>query len=143
MHSETAALTILHVATGVFFLTTGARKCFIPGVRQQVCNLFDSHGVPKPVQFMVIGGEFFGGIALLLGFLTQFASAGLLVIMAGAYLLDTWPNVHSEARAARWTWHKLLSKALCTPEAQLIVVLLGLLFMGAGRISLDYALRLP
>lgn len=140
-------LGLLHIATGVFFTTTGARKCFMADVRANVCRLFDSHKVPKAAQYAVIAGEFLGGLGLLTGTLTRLASLGLLVILIGAYVMDTWPGVKGKQAPGSYvrggpndTWHawtKLLSNALCTPEAQLIVITATLALTGAGAFSLD------
>ena len=130
-----AGLAVLHVATGLFFVTSGARKCFIPDVRAKVCGLFDRHGVPKPLQWMVMGGEFFGGLGLLFGCLTRGAALGLLIIMMGAYLMDTYPEVKAKQTGSK---SQFLSNCLCTPEAQLIFILTAILLMGAGAFSLDY-----
>jgi putative oxidoreductase len=136
MDAANIGLAVLHVATGVFFTVTGARKLAVPEVRQKVMGLFDSLHVPKPVQYAVMAGEFFGGLGLLFGCLTQAAAAGLLIIMFGAYKMDTWPSVLKK-QGDTWSWSKLVSNALCNPEAQLIVILISILFMGAGAFSLD------
>ena len=137
MNSINTALGILHVATGAFFTTTGLRKCFIGSVRKNVFNLFESHRVPMPARYAVVAGEFLGGLGLLFGALTQLAAAGLLVIMFGAYLMDTWPTIKAK-NPAPVVPSKLLSNALCTPEAQLIVILFAIMFAGAGNFSLDH-----
>jgi hypothetical protein len=67
MADVNAALGVLHIATGVFYTTTGARKCFLPAVREKVCAMFDRYHVPKPCQYMVMAGEFFGGMGILTG----------------------------------------------------------------------------
>lgn len=139
-----AALAVLHIATGVFFTTTGTRKCFMPDVRAKVCGMFDRYGVPKPAQYAVIVGELLGGLGLLFGCLTHAAALGLLVILAGAYKLDTWPAVKDKQvwnYAGRFpvprSYSQLLSNALCTPEAQLFVILAAIALAGAGSFSLD------
>lgn len=134
MNSIDIGLGVLHVATGLFFTTTGSRKCFLPEVRSKVCGLFDRYNVPKPAQWLVMGGELAGGLGLLAGCLTHLAALGLLVIMAGAYKMDTWPSVLAKQHGSR---SQLVSNALCTPEAQLIVILVAILFAGAGAFSLD------
>lgn len=155
MGNLTAALAVLHIATGVFFATTGTRKCFKPDVRAKVCAMFDRYHVPKPAQYAVIVGELLGGLGLLFGCLTQAAALGLMVILAGAYKLDTWPAVKAK-QTWHWafdihlpssggyfvgkapdSWSQLLSNALCTPEAQLFVILAAIALAGAGSFSLD------
>jgi uncharacterized membrane protein YphA (DoxX/SURF4 family) len=159
MDAVNAALAVLHIATGVFFTTTGTRKCFMPDVRAKVCGMFDRYGVPKPAQFAVIVGELLGGLGLLFGCLTHAAAAGLLIILAGAYKLDTWPAVKTKQEWKTVTryypsstfylpgyyakhvvpasWSQLLSNALCTPEAQLFVILAAIALAGAGSFSID------
>lgn len=122
-------LPILQVTLGVFFTTTGYRKLFKPEVRAQVFGLFDKLRVPQPARWAVISGEFAGGLGLLTGILDWWAALGLLPIMAGAYALDTWPGIRAKAapHAASSWW---ISKALCNPEALLLVALLTLIFNG-------------
>lgn len=149
MNANDYGLAVLHIATGVFFVTTGGRKCLLPDVRAKVCALFDSHGVPKPMQYMVMAGELAGGTGLLFGFLTHLAAAGLALIMAGAYILDTWAGVEAKQDWTRdingrvirpASWSKLISNALCTPEAQLLIIVVTLTLTGAGAFSLDHLL---
>jgi uncharacterized membrane protein YphA (DoxX/SURF4 family) len=96
---------------------------------------------------------------LLFGCLTHAAAVGLLIILSGAYKLDTWPAVKAKQEwrtVIRYhpsyssdlpgyyaehlepaSWSQLLSNALCTPEAQLFVILVTLALAGAGSFSLD------
>lgn len=129
-------LAVLHVATGTFFAVTGARKLFLPSVRQKVTGLFDRYNVPKPAQYAVMAGEFLGGLGLFFGCLTQLAAVGLFIIMVGAYKLDTWPAVLAKQAGGR-DWSKLVSNALCTPEAQLLVITAAIALLGGGAFSLD------
>jgi uncharacterized membrane protein YphA (DoxX/SURF4 family) len=150
-------LGVLHVATGVFFTVTGGRKLFKPDVHAKVSSLLASHHVPVPLQWCVMGGEFLGGLGLLTGTLTHLAALGLVLIMAGAYAMDTWPSVVAK-QAGAWTalavgnplrvrqpmnwgqcdWSQLCSNALCTPEAQLLIIVTALAFTGAGAFSIDH-----
>jgi uncharacterized membrane protein YphA (DoxX/SURF4 family) len=131
-----AGLAVLHIATGAFFVDTGIRKNFMPAVRAKVEGMFDSHGVPKRAQYAVMAGELLGGLGLLTGTLTHVAALGLLVIMAGAYKLDTWPTVRAK-QGTPYSVSQLFSNALCTPEAQLIIILAAIALMGAGSFSID------
>jgi uncharacterized membrane protein YphA (DoxX/SURF4 family) len=129
-------LGLLHVATGMFFTTTGARKLFVPEVHEKVFGLFRKLGVPRPAGIAVTVGEFLGGLGLLVGCATQLAALGLVPIMVGAYLMDTWPATKAKQQPGD-PWHKLLSNALCNPEAQLLVIVTTLALTGAGAYSID------
>lgn len=136
MGTVNLGLGLLHIATGVFFTTTGCRKCFLPDVRAKVCAMFDRFRMPKWSQYAVIAGELLGGLGLLFGFLTHLAAFGLLIIMIGAYDLDTWPTVKAREEPGA-PLHKWISNALCTPEAQLIVITATIGLTGAGAFSMD------
>jgi putative oxidoreductase len=75
------ALLIVRVIAGIIFAAHGAQKLF---------GAFDGPGLAQTVKMMgtlgyfVTIGEFFGGLGLIVGFLTRFSAASLLVIMLGA-----------------------------------------------------------
>ncbi len=75
------ALLILRIFLGVIFMAHGAQKLFGafggPGLGPIVQSL-------GPVGYLVAVGEFFGGLGILVGFLSRFSSAALVVIMIGA-----------------------------------------------------------
>ena len=82
------ALTILRVITGAIFAAHGAQKLFVFGL-DGVSGGFAQMGIPMAnVMGPFIGLlEFFGGIALIVGFLTRLASLGLAFNMLGATFL--------------------------------------------------------
>ena len=120
----TPEIALLQFTTGLFFFATGLRKTFVPQVRERVFALFASKGVPKAAGVAVVGGELFGGLALLLYIAPGLAAPLLLPIMAGAMVLDTIPTIvatkHPKSATA---W---ISNILCTPEMQLSIILIGL-----------------
>jgi len=80
------SLLLVRVIVGVIFAAHGSQKLF---------GAFDGPGLVKTVEMMhgnlgsilpylVIIGEFFGGIGLIFGFLSRFSAAALIVIMLGA-----------------------------------------------------------
>ncbi|HMO37060.1 MAG TPA: DoxX family protein [Gemmatales bacterium] len=75
------SLLAVRVVAGVIFAAHGAQKMF---------GAFDGPGLEKTVEMLgVLGypvaiGEFFGGLGLIVGFLTRFSAASLIVIMLGA-----------------------------------------------------------
>lgn len=87
------ALTIIRLVVGAIFVAHGGQKLFVYGL-DGVAGGFAQMGVPF-ASFMgpFIGFvEFFGGIALILGLLTRFASLGLFSTMIGAMVLVHLPN---------------------------------------------------
>lgn len=75
------ALLVVRVVAGVIFAAHGAQKLF---------GAFGGPGLEKTVEMMgpmaypVAVGEFFGGLGLVVGFLTRFSAASLIVVMLGA-----------------------------------------------------------
>lgn len=134
---------IPQLVVGAFFVATGYRKLFVPSVHEQVFKLFDSHGVPQPMKWAVIIGEFAGGMGLLVGlflpWLGWLAALGLVPIMLGAFILDTLPGIEQKWHARKdeialnndpinwvdvFTWW--ISKLICNPEALLLVILVAM-----------------
>jgi putative oxidoreductase len=125
---ELIGLIFLQVMLGLFFTITGARKSFGPA-RRMVFGLFERLNVPKPAGWAVVLGQFFGGIALLTGILSQLAAFLLLPIMLGAYFLDTIPTIRGKNPADRWDW---CAKLICNAEAQITI---GLVVLATGNIA--------
>ena len=77
------ALLLVRIIVGVIFAAHGAQKLFGafggPGLAATVEKM--GGGV---LPYLVTIGEFFGGVGLIVGFLTRFSAASLIVIMIGA-----------------------------------------------------------
>jgi len=75
------ALLIARIIVGVVFMAHGAQKLFGafggPGLSAVV-------GMMGPLGYLVSIGEFFGGLGLVVGFLSRFSAASIIVIMLGA-----------------------------------------------------------
>ena len=75
------ALLLARVIVGVVFMAHGAQKLFGafggPGLSAVV-------GMMGPLGYLVSIGEFFGGLGLVVGFLSRFSAASIIVIMLGA-----------------------------------------------------------
>lgn len=80
-----AALLVLRIALGVTMIAHGYQKVFTFGFAG-VTSGFVQMGVPMPgvTAPLVSLLEFFGGIAVLIGFLTRLASLGFVFDMLGA-----------------------------------------------------------
>lgn len=75
------ALLAARLAVGVIFMAHGAQKLFGAFGGPGLSAVVEMMG---PVGYLVTIGEFFGGLALVLGFLSRFSAASIIVIMLGA-----------------------------------------------------------
>ena len=87
--------------------------------------------LPWLIAFLVIIGEFFGSLGLLVGFLTRFSAASMGVIMLGAISLVHWPhgffmNWGGKQGGEGYEYHLLV-----------LGISLALVMIGAGRWSVD------
>jgi len=91
-------------------------------------------GIPALIAFLIIIGESFGSVGLLVGFLTRFTAASLGIIMVGAIGLVHLPNGFfmnwSGQQAGEGYEYHLLVIGIC----------LALMITGAGRWSVDGAI---
>jgi putative oxidoreductase len=75
------SLLIVRVVAGVVFAAHGAQKVFGAFGGPGLAGVAEMMG---PVGYLVAIGEFFGGLGLIVGFLSRFSSASNIVIMIGA-----------------------------------------------------------
>jgi putative oxidoreductase len=123
-----ASLLAVRVAAGTIFAAHGAQKLF---------GAFGGAGLQKTVEMMgVLGypvtiGEFFGGLGLIVGFLTRFSAASLILIMLGAIAM-----VHGKNGF-------FMSNGGFEYNLALIGLLFPTLIAGPGRFSIGRYLPLP
>ena len=128
------ALLIGRVIVGAVFMAHGAQKLFGafggPGLSAFV-------GMMGPLGYLVAIGEFFGGLGLVVGFLSRFSAASIIVIMLGAigmvhgkvgFFMNWMGNQGGEG----FEYHLLA-----------IAILLVILIAGPGRYALARSLPLP
>ena len=115
-------LAILRVAVAAVFINHGRQKLFVYGFAG-VTGAFTQMGVPLPgVMGPLIGLlEFFGGIALVVGFLTRLLGVAFALDMLGAILL-----VQLKKGFSGYEFEFLLLGASA-----------ALVLTGAGRFSVD------
>jgi putative oxidoreductase len=128
------ALLIARVIIGAVFMAHGAQKLF---------GAFGGPGLSATVQMMgslgylVSIGEFFGGLGLMVGFLSRFSAASITLIMVGAIVL-----IHSKVGFfMNWTG-KQAGEGF---EYHLLAIatLLTVAIAGPGRFAIGRLLPLP
>ena len=116
------------IVTGWVFLWSGWGKLNnLPAVTEN----FVGWGIPFPhiLTPFVSGVEFFGGIFLILGFLTRISAGALGVTMIVATVSAKWADVDS------------LETLLGFEEVAYLALFLWLAIAGAGSVSVDDALE--
>ena len=119
---------ILRVTLGLILFLHGAQKALGAfggaGWSATVAGM-GRGGIPALVAHLVIIGEFFGGLALMAGFLTRVAAAGNVIIMGGVVFLIKWSNGFFANKGGF--------------EFPLLLLVLAVYFLirGAGRYSVD------
>ncbi|HWZ82501.1 MAG TPA: DoxX family protein [Terriglobales bacterium] len=135
--SNDVTLTILRLVLGVIFFAHGAQKMlgWFGGYGfQPTIHFFSQLGMPAAVTVLIMVTEMFGGLGLILGFLTRIPALGIAVEMVGAILLVHLPNGFfmnwaGNQKGEGFEYHLLA-----------IAVAATLLLRGAGAFSLDRAL---
>jgi putative oxidoreductase len=126
-------LLLLRLIVGVVFIYHGAQKLFGAfggGGLSGFAQVLESMDIPLPMLSAILAActEFFGGLAMLLGFGVRIAAIPMVINMLVAVLV-----VHNQAFSLK---HNGMEYALT-----LLVVSLALGFTGAGRLSLSHLLR--
>ncbi len=122
------SLLVVRVIVGIIFAAHGAQK---------LLGAFGGSGLAEVVKMMgsvgylVTIGEFFGGLGLVVGFLSRFSAASLIVIMIGAI-----QTVHGKNGF-------FLDKGGFEYNLALIGLLVPILIAGPGRFTIGGLLPLP
>ena len=127
-HLTWLAPLFARIVVGWVFLWSGWGKLHnLP----QITENFISWGIPFPqiLTPFVSGVEFFGGLFLLLGFMTRISAGALGVTMIVAIKSAKWADVDS------------LETLLGFDETEYLALFLWLAIAGAGPIALDWLLR--
>src|ERR1700739_3211018 len=128
-------LAIARIVLGVIFFAHGAQKLLGwfggPGLANSMRTFAEHLHVPSTLAFLVIAGEFFSGIGLIVGLFSRIAALGIALTMVGAIAtvhlrFGLFLNWFGSQKGHGIEYH-LLAIALA-----LIVVV-----KGAGALSLD------
>jgi putative oxidoreductase len=126
-------LTIVRVVLGVVLFAHGAQKLLGwyggPGLSATLRTFRDQLRIPVPLTCLAIAAEFFGGLGLIVGFLTRIAALGVAITIAVAMVTvhlkyGFFMNWFGEKRGHGVEYH-------------LVVIALAVVVMvkGAGAIS--------
>lgn len=115
-------LLILRIGLGIVFISHGWMKIRNPSQWAQNMGLAPIFGI------LVSIGEFFGGLGILFGFLTQIAAIGPLLVMLGAlrYHIFVWKQQFINLENGSWEYPFFLA-----------VAALAIALLGAGEYSID------
>jgi putative oxidoreductase len=137
---DSTATAILRLVLGVVFFAHGAQKMLgwfggfgFAGTMGFFTGM--AH-IPAPLAFLAIAAEFFGGIGLILGFLTRIAAFGIGVNMLVAILMVHLPfgffmNWTGTQKGEGFEFHLLV-----------LSIVAFLVIRGAGAFSVDRILSL-
>ena len=118
-------IAILRIVTGIVFTAHGYQKLFVFGMAG-VQGAFTKMGAPLPTITgpLIACLEFFGGIALAIGFLTRLVAFGLACDMLGAILIVHVANGFFLPKGYEFV-------------LMLLAASLALAFGGPGALSID------
>jgi putative oxidoreductase len=115
------ALVFLRIMVGLIFIDSGYNDIRNPGARGQ------SIGLPKGVTIFLALAELLGGTAVIIGFLSQLAAIGLIVIMLGALQkkIFVWKTGFWGKAGPGWYYELTISSmllvVLCTNGGRFVV----------------------
>jgi putative oxidoreductase len=133
--SHNCALAILRITLGIVFFAHGAQKMlgWFGGYGFSGTMGFFTHqmGIPAPFAFLAICAEFFGGIGLILGFLSRIAAFGVFCNMVVAVMMvhrhvGFFMNWAGNVKGEGFEYHLLA-----------LAVAVAIMMAGAGALSID------
>ncbi len=129
--------TVLRIALAAVFFPHGAQKALGwfggYGLSATMGFLTGKMGIPPLFAALAVAAEFLGPIALLFGFLTRFAAAGIFAVMAAAVTLVHWKA------GFFMNWSGQYPAGVEGVEYHILALALALAVMvrGAGALSVD------
>ena len=115
----------MRIALGTVMIAHGFPK--VSGGMSHVVPMVTSIGFPSWMAYMVAATEFIGGIMVLAGLLTRFVAIAMFVEMMVIIGKIKWQNGFTGQNNYQF-------------ELMIAAVAFGLIFFGAGSISLDRAI---
>jgi putative oxidoreductase len=133
---EWIGILIARLSVGTLFALSGSGKLFVQSRREAMFRTLLDGRVPAPrlTALVVSAIEFTFGILLAIGFLTPLCCLMLSGIMVVALTTVILPTVKATS-VIDW-----LRSVLYLPEVLYLVILVWLLFSGAGWASIDFVI---
>jgi len=137
---DNPATLILRLVLGVVFVAHGAQKLLGwfggPGFSGTMGMFTGYLHIPAPLAFLAIAAEFFGGLGLILGFLTRIAAFGIAVNMLVAiatvhHSYGFFMNWAGTQKGEGFEYHLLV-----------LAITAYLIIRGAGALSVDRAIAI-
>jgi putative oxidoreductase len=137
---DSTATSILRLVLGVVFFAHGAQKMLGWfggfGFAGTMDFFTGTAHIPAPLAFLAIAAEFFGGMGLILGFLTRIAAFGIGVNMLVAIMIEHrafgfFMNWTGTQKGEGYEFHLLV-----------LAIVAYLMIRGAGAFSVDRVLSL-
>jgi putative oxidoreductase len=127
------ALLVVRIIVGIILMAHGAQKIFGAFGGPGLSGIMSPQGPGGGgvIGLLVAIGEFFGGLGILVGFLSRFSAAANILIMLGAIVL-----VHGRKGF-------FLSDGGFEYNLALIGLLVPILILGPGKIAVSRFLPLP
>ena len=135
---DSTATAVLRLVTGVVFFAHGAQKMLGWfggfGFSGTMGFFTGTMHIPAPLAFLAIAAEFFGGLGLILGFLTRIAALPIAVNMVVAIATVHYPfgffmNWAGAQKGEGFEYHLLV-----------LAITAFLMIRGAGAFSMDHAI---
>ena len=137
--NESNASTIIRIVLGLILLPHGAQKMLGwfggYGFNGTMGFLTGTAGLPWIMAFLVIAIEFFGAIALIVGFATRIVAVGIISLFTGIIATSHFQN------GFFMNWYGNLKGEGYEFHLLIIGMAIALLVSGAGKWSVDYALQ--
>ena len=137
--NENTTATILRIVLGVVMFQHGAQKLLGwfggYGFNGTMGFLTGAAGLPWILAFLVIAIEFFGALALIVGFATRIVAVGIIALFAGIIFTSHlqhgfFMNWAGSQQGEGFEYHLLI-----------VGMAIALLVSGAGKWSIDHALQ--
>jgi putative oxidoreductase len=135
---EGLPIFVARFSLGLFFAVSGFNKLFVAAKHEDLIQLMTKIGIPFP-DFMALslgGTEFFGGLFLMVGFLSTFWAIALTIAMIVAILTVEIEHVIPKGLGFL-DW---MSWFLYLPQVMYVILFGWLMTTGPGRLSVDYLL---